>query len=133
MDRRETTSGRIRGIRRTSDGMARVLRQRMTPAEERLWHSLRGRHVASLKFRRQHPLGPYIVDFCCPEIRLVIEIDGEVHETQREYDAGRTETLQHFGYTVLRFTNDDVLHRHEEVLDTILNLVSQPEERQPKP
>ena len=133
MDRRETTSGRIRGIRRTSDGMARVLRQRMTPAEERLWHSLRGRHVASLKFRRQHPLGPYIVDFCCPEIRLVIEIDGEVHETQKEYDAGRFEALQHFGYRVIRFSNDDVLLRHESVLDTILSLVSNPTKRQPNP
>lgn len=130
MDRRETTSGRIRGIRRSNDGMARVLWQRMTPAEECLWQSLRGRQVANLKFRRQHPLGPYIVDFCCPEIRLIIEIDGEVHETQREYDAGRTETIEQYGYRVIRFTNDDVLHRHGWVLDTILNLISTPSERQ---
>ena len=105
----------------------------MTPAEERLWQSLRGRHVSDLKFRRQHPLGPYIVDFCCPEIRLVIEIDGEVHETQKEYDAGRTETLQHFGYRVVRFTNDEVMFHHAAVLDTILNLISNPTKRQPNP
>ncbi|HCG30518.1 MAG TPA: hypothetical protein DEU95_12540, partial [Chloroflexi bacterium] len=84
------------------------------------WESLRARRLAGLKFRRQHPLGPYIVDFCCPEIRLIIEVDGEVHKDQREYDATRTEQIEHYGYHVVRFSNDAVIHEHAAVLDAIL-------------
>ncbi|HMM43872.1 MAG TPA: DUF559 domain-containing protein [Thermomicrobiales bacterium] len=133
MDRRETTSGRIRGTRRDGDGMARVLRQHMTPAEAVLWRSLRERQLGALKFRRQHPLGPYIVDFCCPESRLIVEVDGKVHERQREYDAGRTEQFEHYGYRVLRFSNDDIMYQLDAVLDAILTAASEIDTRQPKP
>lgn len=132
MDRRETTSGRIRGTRREGDGMARVLRQHMTPAEALLWESLRARRLVGLKFRRQHPLGPYIVDFCCPEIRLIIEVDGEVHKDQREYDATRTEQIEHYGYHVVRFSNDAVIHEHAAVLDAILTAASRGGKREPQ-
>ncbi len=114
VDRRETTSGRIRGTRRDGDGMARVL----------------GRQLAGLKFRRQHPLGPYIVDFCCPEARLIIEVDGEVHETQREYDAGRTGPFEYYGYRVVRFSNDDVMFHLDAVLAPILTSASLAANRQ---
>jgi very-short-patch-repair endonuclease len=66
---------------------ARELRTRQTPAESILWDALRGRRLAGLKFRRQHPIGTFVVDFCCPDRRLAIELDGPVHAEQREHDA----------------------------------------------
>ena len=105
----------------------------MTPAEAVLWRSLRERQLGALKFRRQHPLGPYIVDFCCPESRLIVEVDGKVHERQREYDAGRTEQFEHYGYRVLRFSNDDIMYQLDAVLDAILTAASEIDTRQPKP
>ena len=98
---------------------AKELRQQMTPAERVLWEHLRAKRLKGLKFRRQHPLGPFIVDFCCPEHRLVIEVDGGVHELQKECDEARTEQLEAYGYRVLRFRNEDVLHRLEDVLEAI--------------
>ena len=75
--------------------------------------------MAGLKFRRQHPLGSYVVDFCCPERRLIIEVDGEVHDHQREYDAARSEHLNSYSYRVLRFTNQQVQNELSIVLKTI--------------
>jgi very-short-patch-repair endonuclease len=99
---------------------ARELRHRQTPAEEMLWRRLRGQRLAGCKFRRQHPIGRFIVDFCCPTRNLVIEIDGDGHAHQADYDATRTEWLNERGYRVIRFSNADVCERLEEVLEAIL-------------
>jgi very-short-patch-repair endonuclease len=100
---------------------ARELRTRQTPAEELLWRAIRGRQINGLKFRRQHPIGPFVVDFCCPERRLAIELDGGVHDSQQDYDAERDRWLQAAGYRVLRFPNDAVMHNISSVLDRILS------------
>ena len=113
---RETSRGRIRGVSRELVQGARELRQQMTPAERLLWSHLRGSRLNGHKFRRQHPLGPYIVDFCCPDSRLIIELDGAVHLDQADYDVSRTEYLEHFGYLVLRFANDAVFFDISTVL-----------------
>jgi very-short-patch-repair endonuclease len=98
---------------------ARQLRQPQTPAESRLWAHLRDRRLSGLKFRRQHPMGHYVVDFYCPDHRLVVEIDGDSHANQEEYDADRTAWLEEIGCRVIRFTNREVSSQLEAVLETI--------------
>lgn len=95
--------------RRQNVPAARILRGQETPAEHLLWDALRGRQLAGLKFRRQHPIGPFDADFCCPEQRLIVELDGEIHETQQDRDAEREDLLRAAGYHILRFTNREVL------------------------
>src|SRR5262249_41703333 len=90
-----------------------------TPAERALWAALRANRLAGLKFRRQYPLGPYILDFTCLERRLIIEVDGPIHEDQQAEDTTRTEALATLGYRVLRVTNDAILTNLPEVLDQI--------------
>jgi very-short-patch-repair endonuclease len=79
------------------------LRKTPTPAEAKLWEYLRGNKVAGVSFRRQHAIGPYVVDFCSPRQKLIIEFDGDLHGVQREYDAQRTAFLESQGYNVVRF------------------------------
>ncbi|MCS6937071.1 MAG: DUF559 domain-containing protein [Candidatus Bipolaricaulota bacterium] len=98
---------------------ARQLRRSLTPAEAKLWRRLRCRR-SSFKFRRQHPLGPFIVDFYCPSAKIVIEIDGDSHALQERYDRERTDWLNARGYRVLRFDNRDVLQNIDGVLTQIL-------------
>ncbi|MCH8998490.1 MAG: endonuclease domain-containing protein [Proteobacteria bacterium] len=98
---------------------ARTLRRRSTDAERLLWHHLRGRQLAGLKFRRQHVLGPYIVDFICLERNLIIEVDGGQHAVQPERDARRDAWLAEQGYRVLRFWNHEVHGNIEGVLETV--------------
>ena len=98
---------------------ARVLRTRETRAEAVLWKALRSRKLHGIKFRRQHPIGPFVTDFCCTEKRLIVELDGDVHESQRDRDAERSELLQGAGYMMLRFANEHVLHDLPAVLDAI--------------
>lgn len=88
---------------------ARMLRGSMTEAEKLLWNQLRGRSTG-YKFRRQHPIRSYIVDFYCHSLKLVIEVDGDVHQeiTNIAYDQGRTAFLEDQGITVIRFTNHEV-------------------------
>ncbi len=90
----------------------------MTTAESALWRALRRRQVDGLRFRKQHALGPYILDFYCPERRLVIEVDGAVHESieAQEKDQRRTANLRAEGLTVLRITNSDVLDHLDDIL-----------------
>ena len=95
--------------RRQNVPAARFLRGRETPAEQVLWDALRGRRLEGMKFRRQHPVGPFIADFCCVEQRLIVEVDGEIHETQQDRDTEREELLRTAGYHLLRFTNKQVL------------------------
>lgn len=90
---------------------ARSLKKEMKPAENLLWQNLRNRNISNHKFRRQHPIARYIVDFYCHEARLVIEVDGEIHSSPEhiQYDQFRTEELEGMGLKVIRFTNDKVL------------------------
>ena len=101
--------------------LAREMRSGMTEAEEILCSRLRRRQIDGLRFRKQHPIGRYISDFCCHEARLIIELDGGSHDRRVEYDRNRDEFLAGGGYTVLRFTNEDVLHRMEKVIEAILS------------
>ena len=97
---------------------AGILRRNMTKAELVLWDKLKNKNVFKSKFRRQHPIDIFIVDFYCHEYKLVIEIDGEIHndEEKKEYDIGREAELEKFGITVLRFTNDQVIYKLDEVI-----------------
>jgi very-short-patch-repair endonuclease len=94
-------------------------RHPLTPAEEALWQAIRNRQVGGFKIRRQEPLGPYIADFYCAEVRLIVEIDGPSHNRQIEYDAIRTACLEGLSCTVIRFTNEQVFYRMGEVLGEI--------------
>lgn len=101
-------------------GAARELRRRMTPAEIALWNHLRSDAIG-VRFRRHHGIGPFVVAFCCLPARLVMELDGGVHELHdvREQDAWRTAYLESRGFTGRRFSNDLVLERVDIVLDQI--------------
>jgi very-short-patch-repair endonuclease len=100
---------------------SRELRQVSTEAEELLWAELRNRKLNGLKFRRQHPIDKYIADFYCHERKLVIELDGAVHDAKEnaDYDKARTFELKDLGINVLRFRNDEVINRLECVLQKI--------------
>lgn len=100
---------------------SRELRKRSTEAEEILWQFLRNKNHKGLKFRRQHPLKNYIADFYCHDLKLVIEIDGGIHnqEVNQVYDKQRTIVLNELGLSVIRFTNDEVLNQLPEVLKKI--------------
>ena len=98
---------------------ARNLRRRSTDAERILWHELRGRRFDGLRFRRQQPIGPYIVDFYCSEARLVIELDGETHRGRELADRERQSRLELEGLRVLRAGNEEVYDNLEGVLEAI--------------
>jgi very-short-patch-repair endonuclease len=98
---------------------AKQLRQEQTPAERKLWSRLRHKQLYGLKFRRQHPIGHFVVDFCCVQQALVVEIDGDSHSAQEEYDQKRTTWLEDRGYRVIRFTNRQVEHQIGAVLNEI--------------
>jgi very-short-patch-repair endonuclease len=102
---------------------AKDLRKFMTEPEKILWKYLRNNKLNSLKFRRQHPLDIFIADFYCHEKKLIIEMDGGIHDTklQKEYDDGRTFELEEKGFKILRFRNEEVINNIEEVLSRIIN------------
>jgi very-short-patch-repair endonuclease len=95
------------------------LRKNQTEAEAKLWSHLRAHRMAEVQFRRQHAIGNYVVDFCSPRRKLIIELDGSQHLDQADYDATRTEYLQERGYRVLRFWNHDITKNMEDVLNVI--------------
>jgi 16S rRNA processing protein RimM len=97
---------------------ARKLRLNSTEAEKLLWSKIRNKQISNLKFRHQRPIGSYIADFCCDDIKLIIEVDGGQHTP--ETDKNRTQFLQSQGYRILRFWNNDVLDNIEGVLTTIM-------------
>ncbi|MEI6127029.1 MAG: type I restriction endonuclease, partial [Pseudomonadota bacterium] len=101
---------------------ARELREQQTPAEQIMWELLRDRQFSDLKFRRQHQIGSYIADFYCHELKLVVELDGPVHDRPDvgNKDQKRDEYLKSSGFDVLRVTNDEVLEKPETVLEKIL-------------
>jgi adenine-specific DNA-methyltransferase len=102
---------------------ARSLRSNMTDAEVRLWQALRMHQLKEARFRRQHAIGSYIVDFCAPRKKLIIEVDGGQHLEQAGYDEKRTAFLDEKGYRVLRFWNHDVLGDLDAVLVIILEAI----------
>ncbi len=88
----------------------------MTDAEIKLWSRLRAHQLDNVHFRRQHAIGPYVVDFCAPQKKLIIEVDGSQHLDQAEYDAERTAYLESLGFRVIRFWNHEVLGDIDAVL-----------------
>ena len=101
--------------------LARRLRKQMTPPEALLWQGLRKRQLEGLRFRRQHPIGPYVLDFYCPRLALAIEVDGSQHAFSlgRQRDARRDNFLRRKGITVLRYWNSDIMGNLKGVLDDI--------------
>jgi len=112
---------------------AAKLRREMTHPERALWQLLRQRNLGGLKFRRQAVIGSYIVDFLCPKLKLVIEVDGESHVGTGAHDAQRTQSLERDGFRVLRLTNDDVLRDLDAVGLMILREAGAPPTPQPPP
>lgn len=96
---------------------ARTMRKKMTEAELKLWNEIRAHRLMGLSFRRQLPVGSYIVDFACPAKRMIVEVDGSQHAGAEaaEKDVLRSRALQELGWTVLRFWNDDVLRDVDNV------------------
>lgn len=92
-----------------------------TPAEKALWEAIRLKKLDGFRFRNQHAIGAYVVDFYCHEAKLAIEVDGEYHEetNQKEYDTERTKLIEASGVKIIRFTNQEVLTNLETVLETI--------------
>jgi very-short-patch-repair endonuclease len=103
--------------------LAREHRHESTPAEAAFWEVVRGRKLSGLKFRRQHPIERFIVDFFCSEITLIIEIDGSIHEQTIEEDKLRQEFLESLGFRVLRFTNEEVLQNVQGVLNKVKDIL----------
>ena len=112
MPQRRTTVGGLQN--------SRNLRHEMTDAELVLWRALRSNQMENVHFRRQHAVGPFVVDFCAPRRKLVIEVDGGQHAVQGEYDRKRSEYLRSRGYSVLRFWNHEVLSNLDGVVAVIL-------------
>jgi very-short-patch-repair endonuclease len=113
---------------------ARRLRSNMTDAEQRLWSALRRRQLDGLRFRRQMPLGRYIVDFSCYDARLVVELDGGQHGESETEDAARSAWLEDRGFRVLRFWNHEVFENLEGVLEVIRKTAaSDPQMKNPLP
>jgi very-short-patch-repair endonuclease len=114
---------------------ARYLRKNMTMAERRLWHAIRRKSINGKRFLRQHYIQHfksrnteqfYIADFYCHELKLIVEVDGKVHEEQIEYDKIKDDTLKELGYNVVRFTNDQVINNLEDVVSRLKAITSDP-------
>jgi len=123
-------------LRRPSEVLrlrARELRDAGTSAEAALWAALRSRRLRGLKFRRQHPIGPFIADFYCEEARLVVELDGPVHGDQRERDRVRDTWMEQRGLRVLRIGNAGVFDSVDTVLARIADAASGPHPPAPSP
>jgi very-short-patch-repair endonuclease len=103
--------------------LARELRKNETDAEKILWKKLNKNQLLGLQFRRQHPLNRFVADFYCAKIKLVIELDGSIHDIDEnhEHDIGRSEILIDFGITVIRFTNDEIMKDIDNVISQIKN------------
>lgn len=104
---------------------ANLLRKKMTPSEKILWNKLNKKQIYGVTFRRQHPIDKYIVDFYCHQAKLVIELDGETHLKQKEYDKNRDSELIEHGLLVLRFKNEQVIDNINSVVQKIKKVVVQ--------
>lgn len=107
-------------LRRKMVEAARQFRKEPTPSEDILWQTLRGKKLAGIKFRRQQPIGLFVVDFYASEYRLVVEVDGPIHESQQEADLARQQILEELGFQVLRLTANEVEKNLNSALDKIL-------------
>jgi very-short-patch-repair endonuclease len=105
---------------------AKQNRTNQTEPEIRLWLALRGKHFSETKFRRQQVIGPYIVDFASRNPMLVIELDGDSHGHQADYDQKRTEYLEKLRYRVVRFSNKEVMENMEGVLESLALMIETP-------
>lgn len=105
---------------------AKELRANLTPTEKMLWTYLNRSQLNGFRFKAQHPIYTFIADFYCHSARLVIELDGEVHDSQEQqiYDANRTYLITEFGLTVVRFRNDEVLRNTQQVIESIQTYLS---------
>jgi very-short-patch-repair endonuclease len=121
MNTHHNQNQRIRGTNPQVEQAARDLRKNLTPAEEYLWQALKSKQLNGLRFRSQHPVGNFILDFYCPSCKLVVEVDGSIHDDRQDYDLARTQSLEAYGYFVLRFTNNEVLGE----LDTVLAKIAE--------
>jgi very-short-patch-repair endonuclease len=103
------------------------LREEATDAERKLWSVLRSAQVAGLRFRRQQPIGPYVVDFCCSSAKLIIELDCDQHGADHNalYDEARSDWLMRRGYRVLRFPNADVFKKQQFIIDSIVHVLEE--------
>jgi len=106
-------------------GRAKQLHREMTPAEAKLWAHLRAHRMGDVHFRNQHAIGNYIVDFCAPRKKLIIELDGSQHLEQKEYDEERSAFLKSKGYRILRFWNNDVMNNTDSVLTVIWDILKE--------
>lgn len=104
---------------------ARILRKTMTIPEKLLWDKLKEKQINGLRFRRQHPIEFFIADFYCHQIRLVVEIDGEIHSQQEEYDDGRSAEMEKFDIRVIRFKNWEVENDIENVIIKIITVINE--------
>ena len=102
---------------------AKELRKNMTYAEKLLWKKLNKKQICDVRFRRQHPINNFIADFYCHKAKLIIEVDGEIHKNQKEYDIGRTAELNKYEIEVIRFTNKKVETDINNVINKINNIV----------
>ena len=110
------------GAKRTIFQNACELRKEMTPAEKVLWNRL-NKSQLGVRFKAQHPIDIFIADFYCHKYKLIVEVDGEIHLSQKEDDENRTAELERFGLTVIRFTNDEVLNNVEKVVEEIKKFI----------
>jgi adenine-specific DNA-methyltransferase len=113
--------------------LARALRRNMTDAERVLWRFLRDRQLNGYKFRRQHPIGPYIVDFVCLDKKLIVEVDGSQHAVRIDEDAKRSTYFEGRGFKILRFWNNEVLKERESVLSAIVSWLAENNPPSPRP
>ncbi len=102
---------------------ARQLRNQMTKEELMLWERIKGKQVCNVRFRRQHPINTFIADFYCHEAKLVIELDGKIHLQSIEYDIERTKIIENFNIKVIRFENEEVLTKINDVILQITKIV----------
>ena len=114
---------------------ARRLRRQLTDAEQVLWSALRDSRMQGIKFRRQHPFGPYVLDFFCVNAQLAVELDGGIHDQpeQKDYDAERTAFLEANGLRVLRFRNEEIADKLDDVMRAILEAASPTPQPPPSP
>ena len=104
---------------------ARILRRNMTYCENLLWERLKKKQIYGLHFRRQHPIERFIADFYCHEVRLVVELDGEIHNLQTEYDDGRTAEMEKYDIKTIRFINEEVETNIDKVIEQIQEVVKE--------
>ncbi|HEC21058.1 MAG TPA: endonuclease domain-containing protein [Candidatus Peregrinibacteria bacterium] len=116
-------------------GLRKSLRGNMSKAEVMLWSCLKGKQMDGVKFRRQHSIGPYVVDFYCPSRKLAIEIDGDSHfqKGAQESDRERQKYIESFGVKFLRFTNGDIYHNIDGVIGGVWEEISKKKEKTKNP